>query len=66
MCEWVRSAEVRSTLASAAGARSTSCFLDTASGATGTDLAHLEEQGFIVVDVCCGATVEVVAALALS
>ena len=60
------SAEIWPTFASTASARPASRgFLETTPRATCADLAHLEEQRFVVVYVCGGATVEIVAALTL-
>ena len=60
------SAKVRSTLSAAACTGAASCFLKTASGAPGTNLAHLEEQRFVVVDIRSSAAVKVVATLTFS
>src|SRR4051812_40587788 len=57
---YIKSTEVRSSLASASCTGSTSCFLETASRSTCTNLTHLEEQRLIVVNVCRDTTIEVV------
>jgi hypothetical protein len=59
-----RSAEVGSALPSAAGTGTTSCFFDTAPRTPSTNLAHLKEQRFVVVEIRYGTAVEIVAALA--
>lgn len=61
------SAEVRSSLSTdTCIRRASSSFLETTSGTASANLAHLEKQGFVIINIGCSAAVEDIPTLAFS